>query len=242
MIELIPAIDIIDGKCVRLSKGEFDTQKVYSESPLELAKEFEGIGCHRLHLVDLDGARQKHIVNYRILESITSQTNLVVDFGGGLKSDEDLHIAFESGASMITGGTIAVNNPDIFTSWLEKYGTNKIILGADARNRKISTSGWIEDSELDILDFIKNYISKGISQVISTDISVDGTLNGPSIELYKDILTQTTGVYLIASGGVGSMDDIYKLDEISIPAVIVGKAIYEGKITSKQIESFNLQK
>lgn len=242
MIELIPAIDIIDGKCVRLSKGEFNTQKVYSESPLELAKEFEGIGCHRLHLVDLDGARQKHIVNYRILESITSQTNLVVDFGGGLKSDEDLHIAFESGASMITGGTIAVNNPDIFTSWLEKYGTNKIILGADARNRKISTSGWIEDSELDILDFIKKYISKGISQVISTDISVDGTLNGPSIELYKDILTQTTGVYLIASGGVGSMDDIYELDEISIPAVIVGKAIYEGKITSKQIESFNLQK
>lgn len=240
MIEIIPAIDIIDGKCVRLTKGDYNLKTVYAEDPLEVALMMQDAGCKRLHLVDLDGAKSSHIVNYRTLERIATSTNLVIDFGGGLKSDDDLRIAFENGASMITGGSIAVKNPEIFQGWIEKFGNEKIILGADTRNGKISTSGWITDSELDIIPFIKDYMAKGITKVISTDINVDGMLTGPSIGLYKDILNEIPNLHLIASGGVSAMADIEALEEANVPAVIVGKAIYENRITLKDLEQFNL--
>ena len=240
MIEIIPAIDIIGGKCVRLTKGDYEQQKVYAENPLDAAKMFEDVGCKRLHLVDLDGAKSQHIVNYNVLENIATNTNLIIDFGGGIKSDEDINIAFNSGASMITGGSIAIKNPDIFTRWIDQYGPNKIILGADTRNGKISTSGWLEDSETDIIPFIKDYVKKGISQVISTDINVDGMLSGPSINLYKSILDEISNLYLIASGGVCCMSDIEMLDNAKVPAVIVGKAIYENRISLKEIDCYNL--
>lgn len=241
MIEIIPAIDIIAGKCVRLTKGCYNQQTVYAEDPLDMAKMFEDAGCRRLHLVDLDGAKAKHIVNYRTLEHIASSTSLTIDFGGGIKSDEDLKIAFDSGAKMVTGGSIAVTDPDIFLNWVDKYGGNHVILGADTRNGKISTSGWLSDSQWDIIPFIKNYAQQGITQVISTDINVDGTLSGPSINLYNEISKEIPGLYVIASGGVGSMKDIRLLEENEIPAVIVGKAIYEGCISIKEIESLNSQ-
>ena len=240
MIEIIPAIDIIDGKCVRLTKGDYNLKTIYAEDPLEVALMMQDAGCKRLHLVDLDGAKSSHIVNYRTLERIATSTNLVIDFGGGLKSDEDLRIAFENGASMITGGSIAVKNPEIFQGWIEKFGNEKIILGADTRNGKISTSGWVTDSELDIIPFIKDYMAKGITKVISTDINVDGMLTGPSIDLYKDILNEMPNLHLIASGGVSAMADIEALEEANVPAVIVGKAIYENRITLKDLEQFNL--
>lgn len=239
MIEIIPAIDIIEGKCVRLSKGDYNQQKVYSESPMEVAKAFEGVGCRRLHLVDLDGAKSNHIVNYRTLEAIASSTNLIIDFGGGIKSDEDVHIAFESGATMITGGSIAVKNPDLFTSWIEKYGAEKIILGADAKDKKIATNGWQVNSNLSIVPFINSYLEKGITKVISTDISCDGMLQGTSIVLYKELLAECNGIYLIASGGVARAEDLRQLEEINVPAVIVGKALYEGRITLKDLENEN---
>lgn len=240
MIEIIPAIDIIDGKCVRLTKGAYDKKTTYSDNPLEVAKMFEDAGCKRLHLVDLDGAKNNHIVNYPTLERIANATSLIIDFGGGLKSDEDLHIAFECGAKMITGGSIAVKDPNLFINWLNKYSGDCIILGADTRNGKISTSGWLNDSQLDIIPFIQNYITHGITQAISTDINVDGTLTGPSIDLYRQILSECPGLYLIASGGVGTLNDIIELDKNGIPAVIIGKAIYEGHISNKDIEKINL--
>jgi phosphoribosylformimino-5-aminoimidazole carboxamide ribotide isomerase len=230
MIEIIPAIDIIEGKCVRLSQGDYAQKTVYSDSPLEIAKSFGDIGIKRLHLVDLDGAKAQHIVNYRVLEEIAAKTSLVIDFGGGLKSDEDLKIAFDSGAAMITGGSIAVKNPDIFTSWIETFGAERIILGADVQGEKIAVSGWQETTAMDLLPFLENYINKGITKVICTDISRDGMLVGASVELYKKILKQFPNLYLIASGGVGSEKDIEDLDRAGIPAVITGKAIYEGKI------------
>lgn len=239
MIEIVPAIDIIDGKCVRLTRGDYNSQKIYGEDPFEIARQFEDIGCRRLHLVDLDGAKSHHIVNYKTLEKIASKTKLIIDFGGGLKSDEDLHIAFESGASMITGGSIAVSNPDIMYRWIDSYGGDKIILGADTRDGKISTSGWTSDSDLDIIPFIRSYIEKGIKQIISTDINVDGTLSGPSVHLYTRIKDEIPSVHIIASGGVSSMQDIEMLDAASIPAVIVGKAIYEGRILLQDILNFN---
>lgn len=242
MIEIIPAIDIIDGKCVRLTKGDYNLKTVYAEDPLDVALMMQDAGCKRLHLVDLDGAKSSHIVNYRIIERVASNTDLVIDFGGGLKSDEDLRIAFESGASMITGGSIAVKDPTTFQGWINKYGNEKIILGADTRNGKISTSGWISDSELDIIPFIKDYVAKGITKVISTDINVDGMLTGPSIDLYKDILNEMPNLHLIASGGVSAMADIEALEEANVPAVIVGKAIYEGRISLKKLEQFNLSR
>lgn len=242
MIEIIPAIDIIDGKCVRLTKGDYNAKTVYSENPVDVAKMMSDAGCGRLHLVDLDGAKSHHIVNYRVLEQIAVSTGLTIDFGGGLKSDEDLRIAFESGAAMVTGGSIAVKNPEVFIGWIERYGADRIILGADTRNGKISTSGWIDDSDNDIIPFIRNYVDKGISQVISTDINVDGTLSGPSVELYREIGEKIPSVYIIASGGIGSLSDIEKLDDIGVPAVIVGKAIYEGRIGMKEIQSFNLNR
>lgn len=236
MIELIPAIDIIDGKCVRLSKGDYNSKKVYGENPAELAKEFEAHGIKRLHVVDLDGAASHHIVNYRVLEQITSTTSLIVDFGGGVKSDDDLRIAFESGAQMVTGGSIAVKNPELFSSWLAKYGSERIILGADVKNRMIAVSGWMESSNCELFPFLSEYIAKGINKVICTDIDCDGMLQGPSIQLYKEILQQYPDLYLIASGGVSSMDDIYALQAAEVPAVIFGKALYEGRISLKELE------
>jgi len=230
MIEIIPAIDLIDGKCVRLSQGDYSQKTVYNENPLEVAKMFADAGIRRLHLVDLDGAKAQHIINHKVLERITMGTDLVVDFGGGLKSDNDLRIAFECGASMITGGSIAVKNSDVFSSWISTFGGEKIILGADVKNEKIAVGGWIETTELELIPFIKNYLEKGISKVICTDISKDGMLQGPAIELYKKMLAAQPGMYLIASGGVSSIRDIELLHEAAVPAVITGKAIYEGRI------------
>ena len=234
-MRIIPAIDIIDGKCVRLTKGDYNTKKVYNESPLEVAKAFEANGIQYLHLVDLDGAKSKHIVNHNILESIASKTNLKVDFGGGLKSDDDLRIAFECGAHQITGGSIAANNPDVFLAWLETYGSEKIILGADCKDRKIATNGWLEASELDVVDFINDYESKGIQYVICTDIAKDGMLQGTSNELYTEIISKSN-VKLIASGGVSSMQDLELVNAIGCEGVILGKAIYEGNITLKELQ------
>ena len=236
MIELIPAIDIIDGKCVRLSQGDYDSKKVYNENPVEVAKEMEAHGIRRLHVVDLDGAASHHVVNYNVLNRITSQTSLIVDFGGGVKSDEDLKIAFENGAQMVTGGSIAVKNPELFCHWLEVYGSEKIILGADVKDRKIAVNGWKDESACELFPFLKEYVEKGIKKVICTDISCDGMLQGPSIELYKAMLEEHPDLYLIASGGVSSMEDIRALETAGVPAVIFGKALYEGRITLKEIE------
>ncbi len=238
MIELIPAIDIIDGKCVRLTQGDYQKKTIYNENPLEIAKQFEGSGLKRLHVVDLDGAKAQHIVNYKILEQIATKTDLIVDFGGGLKTDNDLKIAFESGASMVIGGSIAIKNPILFQSWIQQYGNEKIILGADAKDRKIAVGGWTESTDIKLIDFIKNYFEKGIKKVICTDISKDGMLEGASIDLYKDIIRTVSDVYLIASGGVGKIEDIVLLEEAGIPAVIFGKAIYEGRIQLKELERF----
>ena len=235
MIEIIPAIDLIDGKCVRLSQGDYAQKTVYNENPLEVAKMFADAGIRRLHLVDLNGAKAHHIVNQKVLERITAGTDLIVDFGGGLKSDDDLRIAFECGASMVTGGSIAVKNPDIFTSWISKFGGEKIILGADVKDEKIAVGGWLETTELDLMPFILNYMKQGISKVICTDISKDGMLQGPAIELYKKMLAEKPDIYLIASGGVSSIRDIELLHEAAIPAVIIGKAIYEGKIKLEEL-------
>lgn len=238
MIELIPAIDMIDGKCVRLTQGDYDTKKVYNEDPLEVAKMFEDHGIRRLHVVDLDGARQGRIINYRTLERIATRTSLVIDFGGGLKQEGDLEIAFESGAQMVTGGSIAVKDPETFTSWITRFGPEKIILGADAKDKKIAISGWEEMTDQELIPFIRDYHDKGITKTICTDISRDGMLQGPAIGLYKEIQEQIPLLYLIASGGVSSIQDIEKLAEAGIPAVIFGKAIYEGKIQLKDLIRF----
>jgi len=237
-IEIIPAIDIIEGKCVRLSQGDYQQKIIYNENPLEVAKMFEAVGLKRLHLVDLDGAKAHHIVNQKVLESIAANTSLIIDFGGGLKSDEDLKVAFESGASMVTGGSIAVKSPEIFLRWIEKFGADKIILGADAKNEMIAVAGWQESTGTDIFTFINNWHSKGIQKIISTDISRDGMLQGAATELYKKILLVVPDAYLIASGGVSSMSDILELQNAGIPAVITGKAIYEGRITMEEISEF----
>lgn len=230
MIELIPAIDIIDGKCVRLTKGDYDQKKVYNEDPVAQAKEFEQKGFKRLHIVDLDGAKSKHIVNEAVLKAITSGTNLIVDFGGGIKTDDDIDKAFAAGAQMVTVGSIAVTEPERFMAWLEKYGADKLILGADVRNGKISINGWKEDSTEDLLPFLKRYIDAGVKNVLCTEISKDGTLSGPAVELYKEIMAAYPTLHLIASGGVSSNEDIDELEREGIPAVVFGKAYYEGKI------------
>ncbi|WP_298757779.1 1-(5-phosphoribosyl)-5-[(5-phosphoribosylamino)methylideneamino]imidazole-4-carboxamide isomerase [uncultured Psychroserpens sp.] len=236
-MRIIPAIDIIDGKCVRLTKGDYDTKKVYNENPVEVAKEFESYGIQYLHLVDLDGAKAKHIVNYKILEQIASKTNLKIDFGGGLKSNEDLHIAFNSGARQITGGSIAVKDPTTFEGWLNTYGGIKIILGADCNNEKIAVSGWQEESDMNVIPFIKTYESKGVKYVICTDIAKDGMLEGPSFDLYKRILSESKEVRLIASGGVTSIDDLNALEDLGCEGAIIGKAIYEGHILLRDLET-----
>ena len=234
-MRIIPAIDIIDGKCVRLTKGDYATKKVYNENPLEVAKTFESIGVKYLHLVDLDGAKSKRIVNHHILNEIASKTSLKIDFGGGLKSNEDLRIAFDSGASQITGGTIAVENPKVFSEWLETYGPEKIILGADASKREIATHGWMKTSGQDVVEFISNYEKKGVAYVVCTDIERDGMLIGASNELYSEILSKTN-VKLIASGGVSSIKDLFALKEIGCEGAIVGKAIYENRINLIQLQ------
>lgn len=235
MIELIPAIDIIGGQCVRLTKGDYDQKTVYRDSPAEVAKEFEKIGFKRLHVVDLDGAKSKHIVNEQVLETITTQTQLTVDFGGGIKTDEDIEKAFAAGASMVTIGSIAVTNPDLFMGWLEKYGVERIILGADVRHGKISINGWKEDSSEDLLPFLKKYVDAGVRNVLCTEISKDGTLAGPAIELYQSMMAAYPELHLIASGGVSSIEDIKALEDAGIPAVVFGKAIYEGKINLNEL-------
>ena len=239
-MRIIPAIDIIDGKCVRLSKGDYDTKKIYNENPLEVAKEFEAHGIMHLHLVDLDGAKSKHIVNHKVLEKIASQTGLQIDFGGGLKTDDDLRIAFESGAKQITGGSIAVKDSYTFIGWIEKHGADKIILGADAMDEKVAVSGWQEESKELLIPFIQGYQEKGITYVICTDISKDGMLEGPSFELYKRILEQTNDLKLIASGGISTFDELPKLAEMGCEGTIIGKAIYENRISLKQLESYIL--
>ena len=238
MIELIPAIDIIDGKCVRLSQGDYDTKKVYNENPLEVAKEFEANGVRRLHVVDLDGAKSSHVVNYKVLDAIAGHTSLIIDFGGGIKSDKDLVIAFENGAQMVTLGSVAVKQPELFKRWLAQYGAEKIILGADVKDKRIAVSGWLEEGPQELMPFLTDYTQEGVNKVLCTDISRDGMLQGPSIGLYKEIMSQHPDMHLIASGGVSCLDDILRLEDAGIPAVVFGKALYEGRITMKDLKRF----
>lgn len=239
-MRIIPAIDIIDGNCVRLSKGDYNTKKIYNENPLEVAKEFEAHGIKYLHLVDLDGAKSKHIVNHKVLEQIASHTSLKIDFGGGLKTNDDLRIAFESGANQITGGSIAVKDKETFTGWIANYGADKIILGADALDEKVAVSGWQEESKEELLPFIRTYQEKGIQYVICTDISKDGMLEGPSFDLYEKILNSISNLKLIASGGISTFDELPKLAKIGCEGTIIGKAIYENRISLKQLQNYIL--
>ena len=238
MIEIIPAIDIIDGHCVRLSKGDYDSKKVYNQNPLDVAKMFQDWGLRRLHVVDLDGAKAGHIVNAKSLEDICAHTSLTVDFGGGLKSTPDLQTAFDCGAAMVTGGSIAVKNPDVFCSWIEAYGPDRIILGADAKDGRIAVSGWTETSALDLIPFIQGYHVKGVSKVICTDISRDGMLQGPATQLYVSMASQIPGLHVIASGGVSSISDVANLQQAGVPSVIIGKAIYEHRISQQDLLPF----
>lgn len=239
MTEIIPAIDIIDGKCVRLTQGDYNQKKVYNDDPTEVAKAFEDAGIRRLHLVDLDGAREKRIINHKVIESIASSTDLHIDFGGGLQSDEDLKIAFESGAQQITGGSIAVKNEEMFCGWIEQFGPEKIILGADAKDRMIAVSGWQETTEIPVFDLIDKYHEKGLIYTISTDVAKDGLLQGPSFDLYEDMTKQFPDMKIIASGGVKETEDIIKLSAMGVYGVIVGKAYYEGNISLRDIEKIN---
>lgn len=238
MIELIPAIDLIEGKCVRLTKGEYDSKKVYNEDPVSQAREFEQLGFKRLHVVDLDGAKSKHIVNDSVLRAITEATNLVVDFGGGIKTAEDIEKAFKAGASMVTLGSIAVTAPDLCSQWITEYGADRIVLGADVRKGKISINGWKEDSQEDLMPFLERYIALGVRNVLCTEISRDGMLSGPAVDLYCDIMKRWPQLHLIASGGVSSSDDILELQAKGIPAVVFGKAYYEGRI---DLEALNIK-
>lgn len=233
-MKIIPAIDIIDGKCVRLSKGDYDTKKIYNENPVEVAKEFEDFGIQYLHLVDLDGAKAKKIINQKVIENIAKNTSLIIDFGGGIRSEEDLQKAFDSGAKKVTLGSIAVVNPELCLAWLEKFGAEKLILGADCLDRKIKTSGWLENSETDVVDFIKEYQKKGFREVVCTDISKDGMLQGPSTALYQEIIENST-IELIASGGISNIEDVKKMKKIGCAGTIIGKAIYEGRISLEQL-------
>ena len=238
-MRIIPAIDIIEGKCVRLSKGDYETKKIYNESPLEVAKTFENYGIKYLHLVDLDGAKSKHIVNYNVLETLALKTSLKIDFGGGLKSDTDLKIAFENGASQITGGSIAVKSAETFVSWIKAYGSEKIILGADVKGIHIATDGWLETSDQTLFEFVKHYQTKGVKYVICTDISKDGMMEGPAVDLYKNLLAETE-VKLIASGGISKIEELPKLKQLGCEGIVIGKAIYENRISLKQLEKFIL--
>lgn len=241
MLNPIPAIDIIDGHCVRLSKGNYASKKIYDKEPLNIAKEFESRGFKRLHLVDLDGAESDHVVNLDVLRRIATETQLTIDFGGGIKTDDDMQAVFDNGATMVTIGSIAVKQPELFEKWLKRYGTDRLILGADVKNRLISINGWKEESHIKLFDFLDTYIDKGVTNVLCTDISRDGMLSGTSVELYKKILDRHPGLYLIASGGVSSMQDLTDLDEAGIPAVVFGKAIYEGRVSLDEVAARFLQ-
>lgn len=230
MIELIPAIDLIDGKCVRLTKGDYDQRTIYNEDPVSQALEFERLGFKRLHIVDLDGAKSKHIVNDAVLREITQTTSLTVDFGGGIKTEEDIEKAFQAGAHMVTIGSVAVTEPEMFLGWLDKYGTERIILGADVRNGMVSINGWKEDSAEELQPFLEKYVNAGVRNVLCTEISKDGTLAGPATDLYRKVMAHYPNLHLIASGGVSCNADIRQLEENGIPAVVFGKAYYEGKI------------
>ena len=234
MIELIPAIDLIGGKCVRLTKGDYSHKTVYNEDPVAAAMAFEKMGFKRLHIVDLDGAKSNHIVNINVLKDITSSTGLTIDFGGGIKSEEDIELAFANGSAMVTVGSIAVTEKEKFCSWLMKFGADRIILSADVRGRNISINGWKDNSGVELMSFLDYYISHGVNNILCTDISKDGTLQGPSTDLYKEVIERFPHIYLVASGGVSSNDDIYELDNIGIPAVVVGKAFYEGRINIEE--------
>jgi phosphoribosylformimino-5-aminoimidazole carboxamide ribotide isomerase len=234
-MEIIPAIDIIDGKCVRLTHGDFNQKKIYNEDPLEVAKEFEDAGIQRLHLVDLDGAKAGVVKNWKVLESIAGKTSLIIDFGGGVKTEKDVHIVLNSGAAFVTVGSIAVKDEPLFSSWLSGMGAEKFLLGADVKNEKITVSGWLEQTDIWIYDFIENYQAKGITQIFCTDVSKDGAMEGPSLGLYKDIVERFPKLHFIASGGVSNMDDVYALEEAGCSGVIIGKAIYEGKISLQDL-------
>ena len=237
-MEIIPAIDIIDGKCVRLTQGDYNQKKIYNEHPLEVAKEFEDAGLKRLHLVDLDGAKAGAVKNWKVLEAIAGKTSLLIDFGGGIKAEKDVTVVFESGAAMATVGSIAVKDEELFTSWLDIFGADRFMLGADVKNEKIAVGGWLEQTDIWIYDFIQKFKDKGLDQVFCTDISRDGAMEGPSIELYKMIIKKFPELYFIASGGVSSMDDVFQLDAIGCHGVIIGKAIYEGRIKLNELKSF----
>ncbi|HEV7351015.1 1-(5-phosphoribosyl)-5-[(5-phosphoribosylamino)methylideneamino]imidazole-4-carboxamide isomerase [Telluribacter sp.] len=238
MIQIIPAIDLIEGKCVRLTQGDYSQKKIYNEHPLEVAQQFEDAGLTRLHLVDLDGAKAKKIVNWKVLETLSSRTRLHIDFGGGVQSDEDLRIAFECGAKQVTGGSVAVKQPDLFKSWLDQYGGDRIILGADARNEKVAVSGWEEGTSLWVYDFVEEYVEKGVRYTISTDVAKDGLLQGPSYDLYKNLQDKCPELHIIASGGVSDIKDVEKLAEMNLFGVIIGKAIYENRISLDELKRF----
>lgn len=240
-MHIIPAIDLIDGKCVRLTQGDYAQKKVYNENPLEVAKQFEDAGLTRLHLVDLDGAKAKHVVNWKVLETIAAKTSLHIDFGGGVQSDDDLKIVWECGARQVTGGSIAVKNPTLFEQWLQEFGGERIILGADARNEKVAVSGWEEGTTLWVYDFVEEYVEKGVQYVISTDVAKDGLLKGPSLDLYRNMQEKCPELNIIASGGVSGMADLEALAELNLFGVIVGKAIYEGRVTLKELERFQVR-
>jgi len=239
-MEIIPAIDIIDGKCVRLTQGDYNQKKIYNEHPLEVAKEFEGAGLKRVHLVDLDGAKAGSVKNWKVLEAIAGKTSLLVDFGGGIKAEKDVQVVFDSGAALATVGSIAVKDENLFLAWLRKFGAQRFFLGADVKNEKITVTGWTEDTDINVYDFIERYLAKGVDQVFCTDVSKDGVLEGPSTELYKKIKKKFPDLYFVASGGVSSVDDIYQLKAIGCHGVIIGKAIYEGRIQLAQLKAFSL--
>ncbi len=241
MFHIIPAIDLIEGKCVRLTQGDYEKKKIYNENPLEVAMQFEDAGLSRLHLVDLDGAKAKKVINWKVLETIAGRTRLHIDFGGGVQSDEDLRVVFESGAKQVTGGSIAVKNPELFEHWLIHYGGDRIILGADARNERVAVSGWEEGTELWVYDFVQKWVEKGARYTISTDVAKDGLLQGPSFELYKNLQDQCPDIQIIASGGVSNLRDIEKLAEMNLFGVIVGKAIYEGKVTLADLQRWSFK-
>lgn len=238
MIKLIPAIDIIDGRCVRLTKGNYNEKTIYHENPVDVAKEFEQLGLTRLHLVDLDGAKSDHVINIDVLKAISTQTNLHVDFSGGIKSDDDIKDVFNNGANMVTIGSVAVNNPYLFNQWLKEYGPQKIILGADIKNGSIAINGWKDETKKSIYSFLEHYISLGIINILCTDITKDGTLSGPAYNLYTEILRRFPEINLIASGGVSSNEDIIKLDKLGVKAVVFGKAYYEHKIDIKTLMQY----
>lgn len=239
-IQVIPAIDLIDGQCVRLSQGDYQQKKVYHADPVEVAKQFEGVGCKRLHLVDLDGAKAGHVVNLQVLERIAANTTLEIDFGGGVKNESDLHSVFSAGASMVTCGSIAQREPEMFSSWIQSFGAEKMILAADTRHGMIAIAGWLETTQEPVTSFVRHYVSQGLNQVLCTDISKDGMLQGPSVDLYQQLLDEMPGISLIASGGVSGVGDIHTLDAMGVPFVVVGKAIYDGLITMEQLKELHV--